>query len=72
MLPEELGMVVHTCNPTYLGGRDMKIIVQSKSWQKLERLYFKNKLMLHAYNLRYFRGGSRRTEDKAGRHRQKA
>jgi hypothetical protein len=34
-------MVDYACNSNYLGGRDRKIIVQCKSWQKLMIFLFK-------------------------------
>jgi hypothetical protein len=40
-LKERLGTVAHTCNSTYLGGRDRRIMVQDQSRQKLVRPYLK-------------------------------
>jgi hypothetical protein len=37
-------MVVHTCNPSYLGGRDRRIVVQGQTRQKLVRPLLSDKL----------------------------
>jgi hypothetical protein len=39
--PNNLGVVVHTCNPSYLGGRDRRIKVLGLALSKRETLFEK-------------------------------
>jgi hypothetical protein len=39
----EPGMVVHTCNPSYSGGRGKRITSSRTAWAKLVRPYLKKK-----------------------------
>jgi hypothetical protein len=35
-LKNKLGVVDHTCNPSYVGGRDRRIMVQGWPWAKVQ------------------------------------
>jgi hypothetical protein len=58
----ESGVVVHTCNPSYVRGRDRKIVVSSHLRQKLVRPYLKSKwdIGMHACSPSYTRDRDRR------------
>jgi hypothetical protein len=42
-LHPKIGMMVHTCNPSYLGGRDQMILSLQPAWAKLVIPYLKKK-----------------------------
>jgi hypothetical protein len=44
MVMNELGVVVHTCNPSYWGGGGGRVMSLSQTWTKLVRAYFENKI----------------------------
>jgi hypothetical protein len=35
--------MAHVCNTSYLGGRDKRILSSRSPWEKLMRLYLRNK-----------------------------
>jgi hypothetical protein len=51
----------HNYHPSYLGGRDRRIMIQGQPTQKLARPYLKNKpgMVVHSYNPSYLGGGGR-------------
>jgi hypothetical protein len=57
------GTVVHTCNPSYSGGGDRRMMVQGQVNQaKVNEIISKNKpgVLGHAYNLSYSGGSGSR------------
>jgi hypothetical protein len=62
-----LGVVAHTCDPSFSGGWDRRVMVRGLSGQRLTRLYLKKKkkktkpgMMVHICNHSYLGGRSRR------------
>jgi hypothetical protein len=59
----ELGIMAHTCNPSYLKILIGRILVQGQPWQKLAVPYPTNKpcMVVHFCNLNYVGSINRRT-----------
>jgi hypothetical protein len=46
-----MDIVVHTCNPSYLGGRDRRIVSLRPTLAKFARPYLKNKIKTEGLRL---------------------